>query len=234
MSKKDREEHPSYVTVGFSRYTGSTGPMFGSSLKSHPSGVRLRVYRAYREHDLASDHYFSATRHPLIEVDLTEVQFATLVSTLNVGDGTPATLRYLNGEGNIPHPPATDGEAEKVASGFPSKAKDVARKLSAARELTRSLLAQPRVTKADLQQVLAEIDAAVMEISANMPFVEKMFREAMERTVVAAKVEVDAFVTGVIVRTGLTVLREYGSKLLESGGEDRAEPRVIEATSHEE
>ena len=62
-------------------------------------------------------------------------------------------------------------------------------------------------------------------LSDNLPFAAECFHESTQKVVAAAKAEVDAFVTGVVVRTGLETLRSEG-KMLPASMDADAPPDV--------
>src|SRR5208337_4240325 len=108
--KREDYHDPSYAMVSFSRISaGGEGlSLFGSSIKHH-SAITLSIKQARlsRDTDLSHDWYFAENRFPLIEVTLSPNQFAELLTSMNVGDGVPATLTLYNGQGyeypdNIP------------------------------------------------------------------------------------------------------------------------------------
>ena len=89
------ENHPSFVTVQFSRLSGSKR-FFGSSVTSH-SWIRLQIRPATLYHYLGEDSIY-ATNRSLVEVDLSPAQFAELLTTMNVGSGVPGTLIRFDGK----------------------------------------------------------------------------------------------------------------------------------------
>ena len=89
--------HESYGMVQFSRITGRSGRLFGSSLPDQGSFIRLRVVRADRRHHLGRDWYHGESK-VLFEADLSNVQFAELITTMNHGQGAPCTLRFCDGK----------------------------------------------------------------------------------------------------------------------------------------
>ena len=91
---------PSMVMVGFSRPTHAVGAdgvsLFGSSIKNS-SVVSLTIYPAYIDRHLSQDWHHAKTQ-PIIEVLLSPLQFAELLTTLNIGFGVPATLVQHEGK----------------------------------------------------------------------------------------------------------------------------------------
>jgi hypothetical protein len=198
-----RDKHESYGLVGFSRVTGSPGPLFGSSIQHH-NFVRMRVMRAGRTRDL--NRYWYSGRENIVEVDLSPTQFADLLTSMNVGEGVPCTLRYVGGNRMDPCP-AVDQRQEFVDE-FDA---DVRRVMTSAAKLAEEaavLLKQPKVNKADLTRLNALLAKLMQDIQSNLPFVHSQFNEAMDKTVTEAKGEVEAFVQNKIVSLGIESLRK--------------------------
>lgn len=98
-----RDSHESYAMVGFGRCCGNPGPLFGAIGDSHEVYIKLSIKRATVSRS-GTEFESTGPRGELIEVDMTEPQFAQLLSSLNVGNGSPCTLRYFGGE-RVPDPP---------------------------------------------------------------------------------------------------------------------------------
>jgi len=60
---------------------------------------------AEKERHLNRD-WFHKKKH-LIEVEMSQTQFAEMITSLNVGDGVPCTIRYLPDKHRIEDPPDT-------------------------------------------------------------------------------------------------------------------------------
>ena len=91
------EAHPCYGMISVHRQTGGHTKLFGSPLDSHPSTIAITIREAERHHNLSSDWFFA--RKPIIEIDLSPMQYAEMITTPNVGSGVPCTIRYRHTEG---------------------------------------------------------------------------------------------------------------------------------------
>jgi hypothetical protein len=213
-------EHPSYGLVSISRITGGSGArrLFGSPLANHYGTIRLSIGTAKWIHGLHHDRYYGSLRGEHIEVEMSAAQFADMITSLNMGSGTPCTIRHLAGA-QIPPPPDYATEAEHIRDNFEgsldkykAKARTYRKKIE---ELTSKLS-----TKAK-EEIRIALDVIEDQLSSNVPFVVKQFQEATTRITSAAKAEVDAFVTGVVRAAGLEAIA--GGKLpslLSSGDPD--------------
>lgn len=225
MEDAKYEEHPSWGMVQFSRgeFTGKKR-LFGSSLERHGSTISLRIFRGSRKHHLSEDWYLAKSLTPLIEVELSAAQFAGLLTTMNVGDGVPCTIRYVEGK-KMPDPPDDSREAERVRESFQQHLNGITEQLGKLLDKADVALMQPLKAggRKDLREQLHRIR---QEIESNLPFVLHQFERATEKITTAAKSEVDAFVTEAATRLGLAKLRELVSS------DDAAAPKQLE-DSHE-
>jgi hypothetical protein len=86
--------HPAFGQISASRVTGST-TLFGSDFL-HQHYVTIKVNRAELNRDLSRDWHFQ--REEIVEVALSEAQWATFVSSMNVGAGSQCTIQRVQGE----------------------------------------------------------------------------------------------------------------------------------------
>ena len=89
------QRHESQVQVSFSRVTCS-GPVafYGSDVKVN-NWIQLKVSTSEKRRNLSNDWYFADKT--ILEIRLSPNQFSELLTTMNVGEGVPATLVYHNG-----------------------------------------------------------------------------------------------------------------------------------------
>lgn len=209
MTTSDDEKefsHESYGQVGFHRVQGSSGRLFGSSLPNQGSFITLRIGSCVRKHHLGRDWYHGSMRGDMIEVDLSAAQFAELITTMNVGTGTPCTIRRFNGK-RMEDPPNELLEAEQVRTDFKEKVNQSAEKMLAYQKQIDAILDKPgAVSKKDREEIREAIGMIVQDVRANMPYWLRSFVEATGKVVTAAKAEVDAFMTNAVIQAGKEAL----------------------------
>lgn len=223
--KEHRETHPSYGMVGISRVSiGGSAKMrlFGSSLDRHYSTIRLRIHEAERIHSLGQDRFHA--RRCVVEIEMSAAQFAEFVTTPNVGDGVPCTIRYVNNERIADPPDGPRVEAEMVREGFDENVRKVAARLDALMKMAAKL-EKVAPSAADRKEIAHEIRMARQEIASNLPFMLNQFEEATTRITTAAKAEVEAFVTHAVLSTGLDTLKKLRAPI------DADEPKQLEQHS---
>ena len=205
------ESHPSYGMLGFSRMTGSGGKsLFGSSIQ-HKATMRLRLMSGEVQRGLNTDWYHG--RKLLYEVEMSQTQFAELITNPNSGDGIPVTIRYLDGE-NVEEPDFVDKKDQHV--------QEFQEKLSDTYDETRKLINNVRdtfatkktLTRAEQNDILAMLDHISQNIGSNMDFAMRMFNEQVDQTVSEAKGEIEAFTQNKLLQIASMKLVEERESLI--------------------
>ena len=191
-----RYEHPAFGQISASRNTGTPGrTLYGSDFVHH-AWINLRICRSQLNRDLSRDWHFD--REQLISIDISEAQWATFVSSLNVGSGVPCTLDRVAGAQmpGIARRVETDSFRDETRATL----NEAIQEIEAARhEVEASTLPATR-----RRTIAARLVKAAQHLAQNLPFVTSSFDEHMEKKVDKAKVEVNAYVTSHIMRAGLT------------------------------
>lgn len=220
------ERHESYGLVGFYRvsYGGVQGgaTLFGSSVK-HGHVIRMRVSRARLHRELNRDRYMAD--NSIVEVDLSPTQFAEAITAMNQGDGLPCTLRYVGGE-RMDEPPFK-AKQEQFRTEFADDVREVAAKVDSLLAFAKSLQAKPSVNKSDRESLCQQLEMLKQHLASNMPFVLNSFHEQLDKSVLEAKGEVEAFVMHRIVEAGLASIaagQEVAQLAIEADGEPRQDP----------
>lgn len=216
MSKDDKKEsHESYGMIRFGRVSCSgAGSFFGSPLNDHLSCVRITIKKGVRW--LSDDHELYQGNEAIVEVDLTHAQFSECLTAMNVGDGVPCTIRRLGKDGVSP-PPRERTKAERVRSNFAAEIRDRVKKAEELAADARKLLSEKSLRKAEREELMSRLDRIATYLGANAEFFLQRFQEASEQVVVAAKSEVDAFVTTAAHTAGIDALKGGGPPLLGEG-----------------
>ena len=207
----EHKSHPSYAVAQLSRVSSSHAkPLFGSSV-GHSNTIVLRISRAeeVRSTDLSYDSYFE--REQLVEVEMSQTQFAELITSMNYGSGIPVTLRHIQGE--RPDEPPVENKRAQHSQEFKKRMTEKAEKYKKGQDRLKELLAKPKLAKKDKEEMTMLFNSLTTEFTNSIPFFEKQFEEQMDKTVAEAKGEVDAFITNAVTKTGLEELRKEGKML---------------------
>jgi len=209
----DKEfRHESYGMIGFSRITGSSGRMFGSSLPDQHTFIRLRIGTGMRTHSLSRDwfgkDYDMNDGRDYIEVDLSPAQYAELLTTMNVGSGIPCSIRSIDGRG-IAECPDELFEVEQIREGFSDTTKELADRMKTfASKMKETFEKKTTITLKDKEDLRVLYGLVVQQVESNMPFVINQFHTAAGKIITQAKSEVDAWVTSAIHAAGIKAISE--------------------------
>lgn len=196
-------KHPAQVLVGFNRrHRGGPGAgmtLYGTRVR-HGTTIALHIKRAETHRNCSHDWFFG--REQLIEVVMSPPQFAELISSMNCGDGIPATLVQHLGE-DVPKLPETVIEEDKVRNEIKNAAEEVAPKFQ---EL-RSAIESAKLSQTGRKELLDKLFEVERRVSDWIPFYVTSMTEKVGKMVSDAKISVDAFVTHMLVKLGLKALK---------------------------
>ena len=201
------ETHPAYAQIRASRvWCGPTGQVLYGSDFRHTNYIIISICRSELNRSLSNDR--PSPREEYIEVALSESQWATFVSSLNIGTVTPCTLARKDGKlvEDIAAPPDRTKQFQDELENRLEKAEALLQQLSA--QISESNLTQK--SKQVMQTTLIQ---AKNNLSANVGFVADQFTEHMETLTDRAKAEINAYVQSEIQRSGLEAIT--GKKILQ-------------------
>ena len=187
-------KHPSYGMMSISRYCGGDGNFFGNDLPMVGSGgIEIVLKEATLERNANGLHCDSFNPGKLkFRVKMSHLQFAELITNMNT-TGVPVTITNIGTE-RLDDPPILnkrevfDEEAEEVVSKTKQRANDIIAKVQNLFESKKSL------TKKDKEEILRELNQLRMATFDHLPFMQKMFNEQMNESVISAKANIAAFV----------------------------------------
>ena len=210
------DTHPSYAVVNLSRPSGTGRNLFGSSIR-HSHTICLTISHAEITRNLSND-WIHGTEE-IIEVEMSENQFAQLVASAGVGEGVPVTLRHIEGK-RMPNPPEVK-KVQQFRKEFETHAQKIFKNLSGLMEQA-AVLKTRAVTAAERKEIANTLDVIRAEIESNLPFVLEQFQDQMEKSQTEARAEIEAHIDHVVRRVGLAGLqKELKKELLgHVGGED--------------
>jgi hypothetical protein len=202
------EYHPSYGNIQLHKHTGNTR-LFMSPFR-HQNYICISIGRARKQWHLSRDRMLSDLRS-VVEVYMSEAQFARFITSPMDGNGTPCTIHNISGT-YMSEPPAGD-EIERFHDDIEKSATEAAEEITKALQFAESLLTQSSVSKQDRKSLVAYIRAAQMKIIDSMPFTVHQMRARMEMVVADAQTEIEAHINNVITNTGLKAIAEQGAPI---------------------
>lgn len=212
---ESRTTHPAYGMAVFSRASigGLKGKnrLFGSSIDSL-NIISLTICEAEIYHRLGSDHFMG--NKEIIRVDMTEHQFAQLLTTMNSGDGVPVTIAHVNGK-RTPPLPDTKVEAAKIVDKFRENIEKWKKQLTTTTVEVEAILAKKGALTIEEKKRVVELTSdLVQKIENHSSFLLDQFDESVSGVIGQAKAEVEGFVNAAIQKTGLQALKGAATKLL--------------------
>ena len=207
---ENKKTHKSYGMIQFSRITSSKAiPLFGSSIK-HRDTIVLRIKEAEMVRELNKDHIFD--RGTIVEVEMSQSQFAEAITSLNNGSGVPATIKWTREDGRIEE---CDYEDKRQVFENEFKQTQVEQKKyydEFSKYLENLLDDKKTLGKKDKEDIMRNLDILSGRIFSNTEFVYKQFNEQMDKTVLEAKGEIEAFMQNKINSIASAALVENKDK----------------------
>ena len=225
------EQDPSFGLVSISRVSGRRR-LFESPFE-HQHFITLSIKRATRSRTDLHMNYIGEGEE-LVEVAMSEVQFASMVTSLNMGVGTPCTIAHWDGK--IVKEPAPD-QTKKT---FEKEAKEHFTDLAKmAAELEKLTGRSPSSLKAADRERMSFLALKIHQaVTSSAEFFLQQFQKSMDKAVAAAKGEVQAHVLNVIKTAGLGAVNPNELPSLELDAEKKErDPMVCQACNegmHEE
>jgi hypothetical protein len=211
------DKHESYAMLSISRVqNGGTGVnLFGSSIK-HNQTIRLKISSGKKCRNLNRDWFYAGNQY--IEIEMSPTQFAEAITSLNMGEGVPVTLRWLSGRGISDCP--EENKRQEFEREFDHHMIELKRKIQKLTEVTKELLNDSKpLKKSEKEQILNELRRIEQEIGDNIPFMYTSFNEQMDKTILEAKGEIEAFYTHKITSLGIEALKDQ-VKMIEINREE--------------
>lgn len=185
-----REEHESYGTLIFNRAHSNGTTLFGSNIK-HNEYVTLEINHASIKRDLHSDWVHDEKR--IVSVEMSYAQFAEAISSFGMHPGVPVTIRYTEKDGYVDSRPEFVDKRTQINEELKEQMKhvnDITNK--AYHEVEAILSKKGNVTKADKNEILG-ILGELARAMPNTKYIHDMMKEEMNKVVIEAKNEVEAF-----------------------------------------
>lgn len=213
MNIGEPAKHPSFGLVQLSRVQqGTRGRALFDSPFRHNHYITMRVHRATKSRTgLHTDHIMPAEM--LVEIALSEAQFARMVTSPNMGLGTPCTILWA-GE---PQPECPADETKKT---FIRETEEefaaLTERMRVLEKMVGDMTKKERMNAADKEALRSAAFEARRVLDDHLPFLQKEFTSAMDKIVQQAKTEVEAHVSLVAQRVGLENVKREDLPMLET------------------
>ena len=211
------ERHPAYAQIGAMRVSGSHGAyLYGSDFR-HQHYITIQIHDSELHRNLSGDRAHANKR--LLQVAMSEAQWATFVSSLNQGGGVQCTLEFTPEAGMVPSITQPKDRKRQFSKEMGDHLDTV---VGALKDLGALIDDAPLSGKKKLA-LKRQLHVAEMNLAPNMDFVAERFDEHMEHTTERAKSEVNAYaqhVLGDLAQMALTGGEGGKPLLLEAPDED--------------
>lgn len=184
------QEHPAWGMIGASRVSGSGAVLHDSDIR-HQHYVTVKISTGSRTRHLLRD--WLRPRKEIIEVALSEAQWASFVSSMNSGNGVPCTILFREGVGDVPGMPYAPRLQESMdeVRGAAERAAEQVRAAFAAYEEKKSAAN------------LRTLKYAIANMPANITFAAASLNEHAEDVVTKARHDIEAVVVEKAKQLGL-------------------------------
>lgn len=196
-SQGERYHHPAYAQISALRVSGGR-ILYGSDFQ-HDQTVTIRIAKSILDRHLSND--WPHSRDEYIEVALSEAQWATFVSSMNVGSGVQCTLLYKDGK-MIPGLPAPQPRRDQ----FYAEARQTMMDAQTELKDLITMINESKLSAKDKARMISQANLVDRDIGSSIKFVLDQFAEHMHGVVQAAKTEINAYGTHLLVKSGLIKL----------------------------
>ena len=185
--KDHKENHPAYGSIQVSRVSGQA-TLFDSEFQ-HQHYICLRISSAEVLRGLSNNWIHQKGGLPHIEIEMSEAQWATAISSLNSGSGSPCTLKHVNGE----RVPKIERDSAMTENKFKDEMREcMAEGIQAMSEL-EALIINSKMTQKLKAQLLGKLGRAKRSCGgSSAEFVADQYQEFMEGVKEKGKAELHA------------------------------------------
>ena len=140
-------------------------------------------------------------------MEMSYTQFAEAITSLNIGEGIPVTITKVNGTFVEPCPYS---DRQKVMRREVDEAtRDLVRQLEKRSEEIEKLLDEKRVlSREDRRNIVSTLKNVRQELKSNIPYLQKLFAEQMDKTVTEAKGEFETYLQNKMNSIALAAISE--------------------------
>lgn len=183
------EVHPAFGRVILNRRSSTPGSVLFDSEIQHNHTVVLTLHEATRKRDLHHD-WIHPDKH-VVEIEMSEAQWASMVSSFGSGGGTSCTIRYRQGEGLLPDLPFEPRLALSMAE-TKTAAVDAVANIQAAFDALEAIGVTGPVTAR--RAAMRDLQIALGHVGPNVEFASKSLVEHTENVVQKARADIEAMV----------------------------------------
>lgn len=184
------ETHESWLLIRANHVSSSPGASLFDSEITHQHFITVVVSRCTRKRQLNHD-WLHATQ-VLLDMAMSQAQWGAFVSSFGQGEGVPATLHYLGGQGSVPQAPRESRLEESQR-----EVHDSGQKALAEVQASYDALVEAFETggKRAQREALRDLGIRMGNAPKNMAFAAKSLTEHVENVVTKARADIEAMAT---------------------------------------
>lgn len=198
----DEFNHPAFGQIRCVRVSGNQN-LYSSDFK-HQHFIVVEILGSSLTRSLSNDFHFE--RDTKISIAMSEAQWATFVSSMNMGGGVPCTIQRIGGE--LLPKIDLDGTRKSV---FQSEHDELLDGAVNALDSLSQAIEELRISKTAKSELCNYLRKARSEITSNREFTAGQFTEFMEDTVEKAKQEIHGYANFVGIEKGKEILTLEGN-----------------------
>lgn len=183
-------KHPSFGMLSFNRTHGGHSNLFGSSIQ-HNDTIHMVLREGVVTRGLNDDWYVGEDE--ILEVEMSQSQFAELITSMNVGTGTPCTIKYLRGKGRINEADFIN-KRQQITNEFKECMNE---RMSDAKEfydeVKELFTTKKSIGKCDREMILRRLANVTQGMESSSKFIFDQFQNQIDKTITEAKGEIEAF-----------------------------------------
>lgn len=211
-NERGEEEHPAFGLIGVSRESSTGTALFDSDIE-HRQVVTVQLRAAVRSRDLHRDWVHA--RETIVEVQFSEAQWASFVSSSGLGDGVPCTIRFKDGAlvPGFPIAPRLALTLEEASTAAEHAFEQIKEAMEAFDALSS------KAPAAERRAALAALRTAIRNAVPNVDYASKKLVENAEAVVARSRADVEALVLARAHELGLdpASLEASGALTLDAG-----------------
>jgi hypothetical protein len=195
--------HPSFATLGFYSVQGGGGTdLFGANIRV-TNTIRMRIDRAHMESSTVDRVVDDAQ---IIEIEMTESQFTSAITSFNRGTGTPVTI--CRGPDvdvvpvSYPEISAIDVEQRIKKKGDQRIEAELARIQKAFEAVAMIAEGEGSVSKKGLQAAVKTLRHVLGNLPGNLDYYKDLLREDVDKFMTDAKIELHASANRLLAEGG--------------------------------
>lgn len=198
--------HPSYGLISFDRIQCSQPQtLFGSSIR-HRNPIRINISHAEIDRHINHDWYHAKGK--ILELEMSQSQFADAITSFGQGDGVPCTIFFTERDGQIPECNFVN-KADQFTAEFSDQMEETKTTIANCIKNVRTLFETKKtLTKNDKAEILNTLHKIQLNIGSNANYALDCFNEQMEATVKEAKGEIESFMQNKIQNFTAKVLAQ--------------------------